>query len=286
MSLLKCYKTFLRIFFVIGLAPLTSENQLTEKRKITKENFKSILRRLVPLLNSLISLSQFSLSVKIVDGTLDGKIHTLLFFGYYTFTILSNIVGNIQCFFHQSVYLDIIRSIQRIEQIFMMKFSKKIDYHDSCTTLQWMTILLYCVLLSSTLSSYSANQWKVSLHTLLRTVVTILEIICTFCCLHPLLYVSIIRMFLIEMSNVLKTSRIFFQGTNIYLGMCEELKKLKLIHFEIYILVNKINFYFGWNLLFFLIKLFVHLTYNLYWIFIEIQELGWSSTHIGILDNL
>lgn len=288
MLLLKFYKTYLRIFFVVGLAPFSSEREISEMQRSTKRSVvKSFFCKLVPIINLLFSLSQFSLLLKMVDGTLDGKIHVILFYCYFILTISSNIMGNVQCFFHQSEYLDIIRLIHNIENLFMTKFSKQIEVQRSYTIFKWKTLFVYSLLVCVTLISYSFNDWELSKKNLLRTVVTMLETICTLSAFHPMLHTALIRMFVFEMTDAVKSSKKFFQMTVAVLEKCEELKKLKLIHFEVYKLVSKINLYFGWNLLFLLVKYFVDITYNLYWIFIETQELGWESrTHIGIRMEL
>lgn len=285
MLLLKHYKTYMRIFFIVGLAPFCAKSETAESHSRTSKRtaVKSLFCKLVPIINMLISLSQFSFLLKIVDGTLDGKIHVILFYGYFILSILSNVIGNIQCFVYQSVYLDIVRRISHINRLFMTKFSKQIDFQRSYTIYKWKTLIIYSLLLCATLTSYSLNGWELSTTFLLRTVVTMLETICTLSALHPMLYIALIRIFIHEMTDAMKSTKKFFQVTVAVLEKCEELKKLKLIHFEVYNLLNKINLYFGWNLLFLLMKYFVDITYNLYWIFIETQELGWKSvTHIGI----
>lgn len=291
MLLLKYYKTYLRIFFVVGLAPFSSESEISETKRRTKPTKRSVVKsffcRLVPIINLLFSLSQFSLLLKIADGTMDGKIHVILFYGYFFLTISSNTMGNIQCFFHQSEYLDIIRRIHNIEHLFMTKFSKQMDVQRFYTIFKWKTLLVYSLLICVTLISYWFNDWKLSKQNLLRTVVTMLETICTLSAFHPMLHTALIRMFVFEMTDAVKSSKKFFRMSVAVFEKCEELKKLKLVHFEVYKLVNKINLYFGWSLLFLLVKYFVDITYNLYWIFIEIQELGWeSTTHIGIRMEL
>lgn len=280
MLLLKLYKTFFCIFFVIGLAPFITENEMTEP-SVQRTAIKLFFCKLVPIINLLFSLSHFSFLLIILDGTLDGKIHVILFYGYFILNISSNIVSNIICFFYQSEYLDIIRRIDKIEQSFMNKFSKEINLKKSYTSFKWKTVIIYSILVGATLSSYTFDGWQLSEKFVLRSVVTMLETICTMGSLHPMLFIALIRMFIREMSEALKSSKKSFRMASSILS--EELKKIKIIHFEIYNLVTKINKYFGWKLLFLQVKYFVDITYNLYWIFIETQELGWRSvTHIGI----
>lgn len=285
MLLFKYYKIFLHIFFVIGVAPLCTESELAATHRRTKQRIVQLfLCRLVPIINLIISLSQFSLLLKIVDGTLDGKVQVILFYGYFTLTILTNIVGNVQCFFFRSEYFDITRQVHHIEQLFRVKFSKQIDLQRSYNIFQLKILILFSMLICATLTSFLFNGWVFSHTTMLRMVVTILETICTLGTLQPMLYVSLIRIFVQEMNVTLKSTKKIFRMADAIFEKCEALEKLKLIHFEVYNLVNKINLYFGWNLLFFMLKYFVDITYNLYWIFIEIQELGWdSTTHIGKL---
>lgn len=276
------YKIFLNIFFLIGLAPNVTKCEKTKIGKFkTKKAIQLFLPKLVPLIGMLISLGQFSLLLKIVDGTLDGQIHVILFYGYFLLVVLSNIFGNIQCIVYRSEYKDIIRRINQIERLFLVKFSNRIDFQRSYTIFKRKTFIIFSILMIATLTSYTIQGWHLNKATLLRSVVTILEIMSSFVCLHPILYLDIIRMFIFEMSDIFKKSKQYFQISAVILG--KDLKKLKSIHFEVCNMVKQINIYFGLNLIFLLIKFFVDVTYNLYWIFIEFQELGWSSfTHIGI----
>lgn len=225
MLLFKEYKIFLRIFFVMGLAPLLTTSELNENRKRrTRFTIKSILTRLLPLINFLVSLSQCSFLLKIADGTFDGQVHVILFYGYFFLTILSNSVGNVQCFFYQSEYFHIINSIHQIERLFVVKFFKQIDYQRPCTIFKRKTLLTYLTLISVTLTSYFVNGWQLSKENLLRTVITILETICTLNSLHPMLFIDITKMFIFEMNVALKSSKKFFQST--VLGRCDNWRNL------------------------------------------------------------
>ncbi len=277
---LKLFNSFLRMFIVFGLAPLAidTENSTTAKSK-TKISMRCFLSKLVPLIVMLINLGQFSLLLKIANGTLDGKVHETLFCGYFFVIILSNIVGNIQCLVYSSVYWDISCQLNRIERSFTM-FHNQIDFKGSQKIFKRKFWIIICVLLFTTLTNFWSHGWSFPTDSLLRSIVTILELISSLVSLHPVLYVDLVNVFILELSKTLyKPTNGQFQGS---VGVCKDLKNLKCIHFEVWYLAQKINEYFGWGFVFLIIKYFIGVLYLLYWIFIEIVELGWSSlTHVG-----
>lgn len=260
---------------MFGLAPLSiekEENEKIEKRALLKYFFN----KMIPICGMLLSLSQFSLLLKMVNGTMIGVIHTILFYGYFMIVVSSNIVGNVQCLVRHSAYLDIIGHIHRVERLFMNKFSKPMDYRTSKFKVK--AFMIFFIQMGATLTSYFNNDgWQ-----LLTTVVTVLEIVSSLVCLHCILYIDIISMFVQEMRKTLNNPRKLFIPSVHILQRCKHIKEVKIIHFELWTLVQKINSYFGWNLLFLITKFFVDITYNMYWFFIEFQILGWESyTHTG-----
>lgn len=279
----KFYKYFLCTISVFGLAPFSKEKWKRGKFR-TRALTKSLFYQIVPVCGVLLNLSQFSLLLKIVDGTMDGLIHVILFYGYFVLVVSSNIAGNIQCLVKRSTYVDIICQIHQVECLFMIKFSKTINYRTSNSKFKVKVCIIFALLICATLTSYTINGWQLSESILLRTVVTILEIISSLVCLHPVLYIDIIAMFVLEMSDTVRTPKNIFPASVDIFEKFENLKKLKSIHFELWNLVKKINSFFGWNLLFLLTKFFIDITYNLYWIFIEFQNIGWKSwTHMGMM---
>lgn len=274
----KPHKYFLIIIFLFGLAPLESEKR---GKIIYGVLFKSILSRILPLCFVLINLSQFSFLLKMVDATMEGLIYLILFYGYFVIVVSSNIVANLQCLRKHSAYVDIIRHIQKVECLFMIQFSKIIDYRTSKFKVK--PFIIFSILICATFTSYCINEWQFDKSTLLRTVVTTLEIISSFVCLHPILYLDILGLLIHELSDTLKKPEKLLVPSDDILEKCKTLKKLKSIHIELWILVQKINSYFGWNFLFLLMKFFVDITYNLYCFFIEFQDIGWKSfSHFGM----
>lgn len=284
---LEVYNIFLRTFSAFGLAPFAIDTKNTAKGKIiTKIAVKRLLSKLVPVTVMLISLGQFSLILTIANGTLDGEVHETLFYGYFFLIILSNIAGNIQCLVYSSEYLDIIRRINNIERLLIMKFHIQINFKECHKILKRKFSIIFSILISATLINYWSYGWNFSRDVLLRSIVTILELISSLVSLHPVLYVDVVNMFILELNQTLTKSEGHFQASAGSAGICKDLKNLKFIHFEVWYLTQKINKYFGWSFVFLIIKYFIDALYLLYWIFIEIVELGWNSlTHVGKSAN-
>lgn len=278
----KEYKYFSRTIFLLGLAPLSIEKGKQKKFEM-KVVIKLFLNKIIPICVVLITLSQFSLLLHMVEGTMEGLIHTILFYGYFVLVASSNIVGNVLCLVQQAAYVDIINHIDQVERLFMIKFSKMIDYRTSRSLFKMKLFIIFSILMCATLTSYCINGWQLNKIALLRTVVTLLEITSSCICLHPVLYIDVVNLFVQEMSDTLKKPDKLFAPPVDMLQKCNTLKNLKSIHFKLWNLVRKINLYFGWNLLFLLSKFFIDITYNLYWIFIEFHKFGWKTyTHLGM----
>lgn len=279
MLLVKGFNLFRRIFTCFGLAPILNRNDNKKQYQSTKFILKSFLQLMPSITFIIVNGAQLTLQTTLPDDDPYGQTHLIILKLYFLITTASNVAANIQCIQYKLEYVDIIRRIEQIEHLFMKSFSKEIYIQKIMLKYKITFLIMYLLLISLEVLGYILTAGYPSAFILI-TIRGILELISTLTCLHPILYVDIVRMFLKELSSVLTHSKLNFRSFTVIDG-AKKLNDIKFVHFELWKLVQKINIYFGWSFVILSIKFFIDITFDLYWIFIEFQLSSWQSlTHI------
>lgn len=281
MLLFEGFSLFRKLFSFFGLAPIFNKNSKENKDNAKDNIFKSVLGSLPSIVFIILSCVQIIIqtTLNFVDDY--GIIHLIILKLYFLITAASNVIANIQCLLYKLEYYDIIRRIQHIEHLLMTKFSKEIDIKKIMVKYKIKFFTVFLLLISLELMSCILTPWDPAAFTL-AIVRGILEIIYTMTCLHPILYVDIVRMYIKELSSALIQSKSYFQFSTVIIDRTNKLNDIRLVYFKLWKLVQKINIYFGWSIVIMLIKFFIDITFDLYWIFIEFQQHSWQSvSHIS-----
>lgn len=263
-----------KIYFFIGVAPC--------RLGAANRKDKSFFRR-VPVLISFLSSICVTLLQFISFYLLPfGLMSTLINYAYYGCCLVTNVTANLQCWYHESIYQNIIERIERLENACDFKFSRKLLY----TSIKHRCISK-AILIIGSYSISSALVWaqawfigddsKKSI--LLASLTTFKELMSVSAVLHFTLYVDIVRFFIAELNEQIHCSPIcFFVSTKVAF-----LKDVKLIHMDVFLLMKQVNNFFGWHLLLLTIHYLILTTYSLYWIFLTIQQGG---KHYSIAGEL
>lgn len=93
--------------------------------------------------------------------------------------------------------------------------------------------------------------------------ITILEFLLSWNTLHIIMYIERVRAYL---NASLSQNEIYFKER------VSNLKNLKKMYFDWWIIIQKINIYFGWSLLALMMKFLVEVSYTLYYYFLILQS--------------
>lgn len=272
MSVLKNFEKIQRIFYFAGVAPFRL-NFINQKQRTV---FRSI-----PILISFLS-NMYIVSVQFYKYYLDeyGMISRLINYAYFTCATLANVTANFQCFFYESTYRNIIRSIEQLEIQCNYKFSRKIS-SKSIRRYYMINAMLIIGCFSISTAMVLGQAWFISLNPMDATVTAFLttfkEFTSALTVLHFTMYVDIVRLFIVELNKHIIGSPIcFYVSTKIAL-----LKYVKLLHMETVLLIKKINNFFGWHLLVLMTHYLILITYSVYWLYLTVRVKGESFLYAG-----
>lgn len=272
MSIFQHFQIIHRIYFVIGIAPC--------HLCITDENDKNrVLNRVPVLVSFLCTICVASLQFSYFYLQSFGLIIKIINCAHFSSVLFSNATANLQCWYYKSIYQDIIYRIQRLESLCNYKFSKKMFIKNTKRNyilkavfiIGFFTISAGIVLAQAWSISSSTKTVLIALLTVLKELMTAITV------LHFTLFVDIVRKFLSELNNQIRCSPICFYASS----KITFLKRVKLVHMDLFRLVKQINNFFGWNLLLLMVHYFILITYSFYWIFLTLLSNGKSFSIVG-----
>lgn len=283
MSQVSDLKPLLKNFFIIGLAPYVDVDQ-----NDIKINTKSKMRKFVysiPLLLSIVINSILFLKFLLHAKAARGSINFITYFICVSITMVSNYVALWQCYRYKFIYFEVIQNLMKIERIFHDKIIKKISLKDILKQ-YWMLVIVVQILNSLTLIKnniqYIYGDPKFGTSHLVTAYLDIIpEIISCFTMLHPCLYLKIVQLYLRELNFVIianSPSKTRGNSKHQNRAKTEFLNTIKSVHFELWQLIQKINIYFGWTTLSWVVKFLADSTYLCNWFFVDVHTSGWQTT--------
>lgn len=257
----KIYKHFLLIYFLFGLSPY-----FTLKPKATK--YDKVFR-FVPCCISVtitVCLFIYSFATNRTIFLVYGKINDFIADSYLLALIAFNLSGSYQCIRYHGVYFDLLKRMHRNDGF------SYLSSHKSQRLLR-MQILAKGLLI---LATYSAAILVLFLNNttaesiFFKVEIVVLQFGSSLNTLHTIMYIEIVR------SHLSNSGKFMLNAALSYGEMCTKrrylnLKSFKKVYFDWWNIMQKINIYFGWSLLAFLIKCFVEVSYTLYFYFLMLQ---------------
>lgn len=263
MSILQRFEIIQKIFYLIGIAPC----HLAAANRKHKSFFHSVPVTISFLSSICVALLQF-FSFYLNKFGLMTKLINYVYFGCCLF---SNVTANLQCWYLESIYRNIIHRIQRLDETSNYKFSRKIFYKPMKRRHVINAILIVGSWSIST-AIVLGQAWFIGSNSikdiLMASATTFKESMCALSVIHFTLFVDIVRCFIAELNEQIHCSPIcFYASTKVAF-----LKDVKLMHMDLFLLMKQVNNFFGWHLLILMIHYLILTLYSLYWIFLTIQE--------------
>lgn len=257
MIFLEQYNFLLKLFYFIGLKPAVKS-----RTKMGK------LADLVPAI--VTSLLCIALSVYLLffpHFASYGIVFAMIFYGSLIPSLLMILSATIQCYFKKNDYKTILNQIGKLEKQLDEKSTKLCI---KCVAFRYNIkfVILYIVFFISQLLVFvevklmhPGRVWSSIGISLIRATYPIQL-------LHFVLYGDTATMFLHQLNRKFRQTPIFIHKS----GKIEFLKYVKLMHYELWKLVDGINKFFGWNLVFISMYWFIHITHQSYWVFLHMNS--------------
>lgn len=260
---LKTYKHFLLIYFLFGLSPCFTIKLSTKAGSYGKLNF-------IPCFISLTIVAAFlfhSVSMNHEIFMLYGKINYFIAYGYMLTMIMLNLTSIYQCLRYRSEFFDLTRRIDRNEKT----FSNSICSINSNKMRKEMIVKALLILLTYLVAIISLFLNEPSMESLFYKIeLSILQLRSALMTLQIITYVELVRAYLKASGKFILSASLTYIKTH-----TEEkhinLRRLKNIYFDLWKIIQKVNYYFGWSLLALLIKCFVEVSYTFYYSFLALQ---------------
>lgn len=187
-----------------------------------------------------------------------------------------------QSFLHSETLRSILHGFQHIDTLFVNLQQRNIDYRHFRRpfNIKCIIFMICCVLNVGSFTIHNippkSGFWQSVIFKCWH-ICTIITII------HILFYVDLLRYYLHQLNTSIQNTNIHDHlGTTAKcLHMTKKIMNMKLIHFQLWEISQKINVTFGWTISALLLQQFIDSTYCLYWfIFVIVQR---TATTITIL---
>lgn len=261
MVVLEQFNGFLKIYSILGQSPIS-----TATAKNT--NWKKFTNLIPVILSSFLSIC-IATFLSIFPHFTNGLIEIILTFLSLLSLLLVILTANWQCYYHRSIYQNVIIRIQQLENRCRNLFSANVQFQSMANQYRLKVFLSFIIFLASQGLVFGEasiiSTWNAMLSSLLTSLMRSAYPIAV---LHFTLYSDIIATFLQEINQQIRNSPNKFHS----ISKVKFLKTIKLMHLELWKLVVQINTYFGWNLLFLIVNALIFITYQLYYIFLMVQS--------------
>lgn len=272
MSLSEALTPFLYSFYIIGESPFPSV-RLASKTKFVKFLFK--LPVLILICVSIYVTIHFLRNDYFVACDRRGLdiIHILLIMS----SLITNLSISYQCLFHGTCWTQIQESLCRIETEFqnlLPNTNLKLSKFRKQFLLKFFVILLSYFTLSLAMIMFRIENVEYY-H---KTYMIVLTIINDSFALQVVFYVDLIKLFLKTITDTFYGGGVDAKCVNEAFIDTKFILSTKKLHSSIYKVVEKINEYFGFFLLSYIIHQFLAISYYIFWIFLNKFTAGfWSS---------
>ncbi len=256
----RIYKLFLFICFLFGLSPYFT-------LKPTKTTPFSHIARFIPCGISVaitVAFFIYSFAMNRTIFLLYGQINDFIGSGYLLILIVSTLSGNYQCIRYHQEYLNLMKRIFRRRNI------PCLGSYKSCrirTTFMVKGLLILATYFSAVLVLFINETTIESIF--FKIEIAALQFVLSLNTLHVIMYIEMVRSYL-KASVTFILNRAALMHNEMYIEERHfNLKRLKKIYFDWWMIMQRINIFFGWSLLAMLIKSFVEISYTFYYYFVR-----------------
>lgn len=257
MILFEQFNLLLRIFVLFGLKPVTIKETNLQK-------CINFIRVAIPSVVYIIITLYLTLYPHLTSY---GIISVLIYYASFLPSLLMILTANWECFFKSGSYQIIINLIGKVENLFKEK-TLRLSLQGVAYRYRLKMVLVYSLFVLSQVLLFVEVWFLDSKHLLSSVFISLIRTIHPLQLFHFIVYSDIIGMLFHELNEEIKNSPIFV----LLSSKIEFLKYVKLMHMDLWKLVGQINNFFGWNLLFTMMHLFIYITHQFYWIFLSTHD--------------
>ncbi len=261
----------------MGLAPIDKTNPT---KTAGNGIFRAIFSSIPPICSIVATLITYRYSF--VEDSNYHRILIIVSDAYFLMCATSNIVANVQCLVYKNEYFDIIHRINHINGLFIVHCDREVNYQKFFKSYRNKFFTVCSFWLSMGMGSYIIH-FESFTEFVYTTTTLALDIISVMSCVHTILLVDHVGLFVKEMNEAILSPQ--FQSTTHLDEMKQNFVKIKIIHLEMYNLVQQINKFFGWSFVTLCTKYLIDITYTFYFTYFNFDELGWKTVyHLGMFS--
>lgn len=263
------FKILLTFFYIIGLKPAIT----------TRTKMERIVDLIPVIITSFLCGTLTIYLLFFPHFSSYGIIFGMIYYGSLLPSLLMILSATAQCFFNKKAYKAIINQIGKLEK---QMDEKSVRHSLKCAALRYKLkfLIVYTVFFVSQILVFVEVLVLHPGRELSSFLISSIRATYPIQMLHFVLYGDIATMFLYQLNRKFRQTPTFVQKC----GKIEFLKCVKLVHYNLWKLVDGINKFFGWNLLFITMYWFIHITHQSYWIFLnthtklfKLELFGWYN---------
>lgn len=262
---------YMKFFFWLGQGP--SPNIRTPRKS-------SIRSRMVQLLPASLFLLAHAL-LFLIGAVLQnfyrktyGKTNNAIANVYLFTEITTNIAIYSQFFFNRDVLTKAVQEFNEVAQMIRGNFGCSLELSKPfCRT----RVKMFCILITYIVDSciYFLPTLHVSKKLQLSVLFDVLQSATAVSSMHSILYINVLNFYMKTLNKTLKNHSM---ASGIHHTMGDDqavfLNKIKMVHFRLWTIAQKINQFFGCGLVVVLLRNFVDTTFGIYWAFLIINNRG------------
>lgn len=271
-------KAYLQIFFMCGIIPYPFKMETENQRQKCKK-----LLQFIPVISVIIlsfvvifvwSNFYFSNEFHINIGNKNYIISTLFLFNL----LITNVSTVFFGYYYRSVYRSIYDSLVNLEIFLKINFEKQLLFkHLSKSVKSKFFLVIFGDLLHSITNLSYDTEVKNEIYVV--ATMLIMLTIAYISCMNVIIHVDVIANVLRQMSEWLQEKN-DLNGTTFEPksnadsdeALVSQFKWIKYFYFDVWQYVERMNRYFGWIMMFFLLQMFLEFTFACYWIFMLIEK--------------
>lgn len=268
MIFIKSVRSFLKIFYLLGLSPFNGEI------RSKKEGFAvSDVYKYISLIVSWI-LSISCIYILFTDPIAEGltPADTYIFLLSFICEIFRSTILFMQCVIQKKKFIEINYGFQKIASYFYIHLQHIIPYRTFRRKFIVRILIVSSAYIQYLLRHLFRNRNYFGFSSRLR----ILQVltVCTF--LQIIFYVDNLTFHIKQLNVVigkeLVRKKSIFTGNSNSVGNRQKLKTIKVLHYRIWSVAQNINSLFGWSLIALILNGFLDFIYCAYWVYEELHS--------------
>lgn len=266
MIFIKRVRCFFKVFYILGLSPFSGESQSTEN----KFGVGDICKYISFLVTSALCTNCFYIIIyyPVSEGLTPAD--SYIFLLNITCDMFRSAVLFVQCILHKETFNEINYDFQKIASHFYIHLQHIIPYRSFKRQFVVRILIVFSAYIQYLIRHFIKNPNYFGFSSRLR--ILQLMMISTF--LQIIFYVDLLTFHLNQLNVVIK-KELAQKDNSVFddpMPKRNKLKSIKLLHFRMWCVAQRINMVFGWGMIVLFLYAFLDFIYCFFWVYEEIRN--------------